>query len=141
MTLKVERSIILIHTYMKKKIFLSSLVLFTPLLSFAAGPGVSRCDASKIGPPFKGLGSIVDYATCTLVGSVIPLLFTLATAGFIWGIIQYFLNPENEEKRSQGKGYMLWGIIALFVMVSMWGLVGVLGNTFGVKTLLPQLSQ
>jgi hypothetical protein len=127
---------------MKKKIFLSSLVLFTPLLSFAAGPTFTvTADSCRQANPLRSIAGFLNFFTCTMVSSVIPLLFTLATAGFIWGIIQYFLNPENEEKRSQGKSYMLWGIIALFVMVSMWGLVGVIGNTFGVKTLLPQLSQ
>ncbi len=29
---------------------------------------------------------------------------------------------------------MIAGIIALFVMAAVWGLVGVLANTFGVQT-------
>lgn len=90
---------------------------------------------------FKSVSSILNWASCTLIKSVIPLLFTLATAAFIWGIIQYFLNPENEEKRTKGKEYLVWGIIGLFVMISIWGLVGVLSDTFGIKTLIPQLSQ
>ena len=89
----------------------------------------------------KTLGDIINFFSCTLIKSVIPLLFTLSIAGFIWGMIQFFLNPENEEKRKSGKSYMLWGLITLFVMISMWGLVGVLGTTFGVKPLLPQVSQ
>lgn len=73
--------------------------------------------------------------------SIVPLLFALATVGFIWGIIQYFINPENEEKRSQGKSYMLWGLIGLFVMVSIWGLVAVFSNTVGInnKLIVPQV--
>ena len=89
----------------------------------------------------KTLGHIISWASCTLIKLVVPFLFTLATVAFIWGIIQYFLNAENEEKRKKGKNFMIWGIISLFVMISMWGLVGVLTNTFGVKTLIPQLSQ
>ena len=27
---------------------------------------------------------------------------------------------------------MIWGVIALFVMVSVWGLVGFIGNAIGV---------
>ncbi len=127
---------------MKKKIILSSLLFLAPVLSFAAGPTfAATADTCKQANPLKSIAGFFNFFTCTIVSSIIPLLFTIATAAFIWGIIQYFLNPENEEKRSQGKSYMLWGIIALFVMVSMWGLVGVIGNTFGVKTLLPQLSQ
>ena len=87
------------------------------------------------------IGNIFNWASCTIIKTVIPFLFTLATAAFIWGIIQYFLSPNNEEKKKNGKSFMIWGLIALFVMISMWGLVGVLSNTFGIKTLIPQLSQ
>ncbi len=87
------------------------------------------------------IGNIFNWASCTLVNSVLPFLFTLATVAFIWGVIQYVLNADNEEKRKKGKNFIMWGLIALFMMVSVWGLVGVLTNTFGVKILIPQLSQ
>lgn len=90
---------------------------------------------------FDSIGNIFNWASCTLIKSIIPFLMTLATAAFIWGVIQYFLNPDNEEKRKKGKGFIVWGLIALFVMVSVWGLVGVFSDTFGVKVLIPQLSQ
>lgn len=90
---------------------------------------------------FSTLGSLFNWASCTLIKSVVPLLFSLAVVGFIWGVIQYFINAENEEKRKKGKTYMIWGLVALFVMISMWGLVGILTNTFHIKTLIPQLSQ
>lgn len=90
---------------------------------------------------FTTVGDIIKWAGCTIVTGVIPLLFTLATAAFIWGIIQFFLNPENEEKRKNGKSFMIWGLITLFVMVSMWGIVNVFSNTFKIKTFIPQLSQ
>ena len=89
---------------------------------------------------FKSIADIFNWASCTIVSAIIHLLFTLATAGFIWGVIRYFLNPNSEEERKKGKSYMLWGLIALFVMVSVWGLVNVFSNTFKVKTLIPQLS-
>ncbi len=87
------------------------------------------------------IGNIFNWASCTLIQSVVPFLFSLAIVAFIWGIIQFFLNPNNEEKRKNGKSYMIWGLITLFVMVSMWGLVSILTNTFGFKVLIPQLSQ
>ncbi len=94
------------------------------------------CDNSM-----KTLGDIINWASCTLIKSIIPLLMALAVVGFIYGIIQYFMNPDNEEKRKKGKTYLLWGLIGLFVMVSIWGLVGILSDTFGIKTVIPQLSQ
>ena len=88
-----------------------------------------------------GIGNIFNYFSCIIVNSIIPLLFALAVASFLYGIIQYFLNPDNEEKRKKGKDYMIWGIVSLFVMISVWGLVAVIGNTFGIGTFIPQLSQ
>jgi hypothetical protein len=123
---------------MKKKTIIFILTLI-PFSAFAAGDN-SAIDVCK-SIDLKTLGNIVNWASCTLVKTVVPFLFTLASVAFIWGIIQYFLNPDNEEKRKKGKSYMIWGIVALFVMISMWGLVGILTDTFGIKTLIPQLSQ
>ncbi len=127
---------------MKKiKIFLISLSLL-PVLVYAAPTITDTKDYCKdIGAPFKSIGQIFNWASCTIIKTVIPFFFTLATAAFIWGVIQYVINAENEEKRKNGKTFMIWGLIALFVMISLWGLVNVLTNTFGFKTLIPQLSQ
>ena len=54
----------------------------------------------------------------------------LATVIFLWGVIQYITAGGEEEKIKSGRTYMLWGIIALFVMVAVWGLVGVITATF-----------
>ena len=70
------------------------------------------------------------------------MLVSLAVVSFVYGIIQYFLYPDNEEKRKAGKQFMFWGIVTLFVMVSIWGLVGILSNTFlNGKPVMPFLPQ
>jgi len=74
-----------------------------------------------------------------LSGVIVPLLFALALVIFIWGVIKYMANPSNEEERKKGAAFMGWGILALFVMLSVWGLVNVLNLTFGVKNVIPQL--
>lgn len=85
------------------------------------------------------LTGIVNWASCFLYKAVVPFLFALATVAFIWGVIQYYLNPENEEKRKKGKGFIIGGLIALFVMLSIWGLVGILTGTFDLSNTVPQL--
>jgi uncharacterized membrane protein len=88
------------------------------------------------------IANIFNWASCTLIKSIIPFLITLSVVAFIYGIIEYFLSPvDNEEKRKKGKTYIVWGLIGLFVIISVWGLVGLLSDTFGVKTFIPQLSQ
>ena len=101
-------------------------LVFLPVVSFAAEP--------------KDLGEFINIITGIIGNSIIPLIFTLAFAFFIWGVVQYVLNDSDEGKKEKGKQFMVWGIIALFVMFSVWGLVKILSNTFGIDTrFVPQL--
>lgn len=59
-----------------------------------------------------------------------PVLAGVALAFFLYGLVDFIANADNEQKRIKGKNLMTWGVVALFVMVSMWGLVNMLHNTF-----------
>jgi hypothetical protein len=84
---------------------------------------------------------VLCYITGIINSSVIPLIFAVAIVMFVWGVVQFFIiNADEENKRTQGKQFMIWGIIALAVMLSVWGLVGIFGSTFNIKTsVLPQV--
>ena len=68
-----------------------------------------------------------------ILGSVIPVLMVLATIVFIWGVIKYVLSAGSDDRKKEAKNLIIWGLIALFVIVAMWGLVNVIGSTFGVE--------
>jgi len=53
---------------------------------------------------------------------------------FIWGLAFYILSAADEEKKKEGRNIMVWGVVALFVMVSVWGLVNLLQNTLEIKS-------
>jgi hypothetical protein len=90
-------------------------------------------------PTFQDL---MCYITRIINDAVIPVIFAVATALFVWGAVKFFLiNADEEKKRQEGKQFMLWGIIALAVMLTIWGLVGILGDTFGLNTsVLPRVA-
>ena len=52
---------------------------------------------------------------------LIPIVFSLALLLFFWGVVKYIWSEG--QGRGDGKKIMVWGIIALFVMVSVWGIV------------------
>ncbi len=88
-------------------------------------------------PKFQDL---ISYVTCLISKSVIPLIFALATVVFIWGVVQYVINTDDEKKKSKGREFMIWGIIGLTVMFSIWGLVSILANTFNIDVnFVPQV--
>jgi hypothetical protein len=109
-----------------------------PSLSPLTGAGGSNTCSLAGNPKFQDL---LCYVTKIINDSVIPLIFALATVMFVWGAVNFFIiNADEEAKRAQGKQFMIWGIIALAVMLSVWGLVGILGNTFGIDgNVLPQV--
>ena len=118
----------------------AGLALLLPITpAFAQGSGGSSCSAS-----LGTLADLFDYATCILSKSVIPLIVTLALVAFMYGVVQYLINAEDENKRKEGRKFMLWGIISLFVMLGIIGILQVLGNTFdlgfggGISTVTPQ---
>ncbi|MFM7088790.1 MAG: hypothetical protein ACKOW9_04670, partial [Candidatus Paceibacterota bacterium] len=64
-------------------------------------------------------------------GSVIHLIFAIAFMFFFWGVVQYAI-AETQDSKDKGRSYMVWGLIALTVMFSVYGLIRILRNTFSV---------
>jgi len=87
--------------------------LITPLSVFAA----------------RDLKGIIGIFT-DLLNSLLPLVEGIAFLAFLWGLANFIWHADNEEKRSEGKQIMIWGIIALFVMVSAFPIVHIIQNTF-----------
>ncbi len=65
-----------------------------------------------------------------LINLAIPVLIGASVLVFIWGLFIYMTNVGDEEKQKEGKSIMIWGVIALFVMFSVFGLVNLLIGTF-----------
>jgi len=68
-----------------------------------------------------------------IINPIIILLFALAILYFVYGLVQYLMNPENEEIRKNSKSHMIWGVIGLFVMVAVFGIMNLILNTLGEK--------
>ncbi|MBP6884672.1 MAG: hypothetical protein KBC17_02490 [Candidatus Pacebacteria bacterium] len=88
--------------------------------------------------PFKDLPEVLKYITCLLNRSLVPLIFAIALITFLWGVVK-FIQASSSSEKEEGRQFMLWGVIALAVMISVWGLVKILGGSFGVETVVPQL--
>ena len=69
----------------------------------------------------------------SLILQITPMIVALALLYFFWGLAKYILAAGDESAQSDGKKIMIMGIIALFVIVSVWGLVQVLNSTFGIN--------
>ena len=72
---------------------------------------------------------VVAYAI-SIIGALIPVLAALALILFLFGVVRFVVMSGNEREKSHSKEAMLWGLVALFVLVSVWGIIGILRRTF-----------
>src|SRR3989344_3338669 len=61
------------------------------------------------------IGGIVDSIIDLLNDYIIPILFAIATIVFLWGVILYITAGGDEEKRKEGRNYIIFGLIGFFV--------------------------
>ena len=67
---------------------------------------------------------------------VVPIIFALAFAVFVWGILNYFFIPGGDEaKRAEGRQFALWGILGIVVLLSVWGFVNIMLSTLGIASM------
>lgn len=65
---------------------------------------------------------------------VVPVIITLAFVVFISGVIRYFfINGDEEGSRAQGREFVMWGLIGMVVLFSVWGLVNIVLSTLGIS--------
>ena len=74
---------------------------------------------------------------------LVPVVITLALIYFIWGIIQYVI-AQSDEKKEDAKTHIIYGIIAMFVIVSIWGITNFIAAYLGITPftstpIIPQL--
>ncbi len=114
---------------MKKKLIVLSGLVFSlaPVVALAVTTaGVASCTGTSLNTIEGILCKIKD-----LLNAIIPVLIALGVVYFVWGVITYVISSDEEAKKT-GRNRIIYGIIGLAVIVAMWGLVGILTNTFRI---------
>ena len=70
---------------------------------------------------------------------LVPFIIALAMLVFLWGIFKLVFAGGSDKDVTEGTKFMTWGIVSLFVMVSVWGLVNVLVRSFRLDNSAPPL--
>lgn len=73
----------------------------------------------------------------TIINPIIGLLFICALFFFMYGAYRYLGAEAGSANRLQGKNHMLWGIIGMVAMLSVYSILAILLRTFGVTDLGP----
>jgi uncharacterized membrane protein YidH (DUF202 family) len=107
-----------------KKFLVGSSLFLLPVVTFAqitqAGGAGTMTTISQV---ITRLQSVINL--------IIPFLVGLAVLVIIYGIFGFVSSAGDEEARATAKQFIIWGVIGVFLMLSVWGLVTILVNSFG----------
>ncbi len=81
------------------------------------------------------INEIVPKIVDNIVVPVFEVLFGMTILVFIWGLYGFF--NGDDEKRNQSKNHMLWGVVGMFIMISVYGIIRFVANTVGQPEVLP----
>lgn len=66
-----------------------------------------------------------------IVNPAIYLVFSVGLLVFVYGVVEFLHELSKGGDTKQGKSHMLWGILGMFIMVSVFGIIHLLNGTFG----------
>ena len=67
-----------------------------------------------------------------VLDAFVQVVVGLGLVGVAWGIALFVLNSGNTEERNKGKGILIWGVVAIFLMLLFEAVVNLLARTLGV---------
>jgi hypothetical protein len=74
------------------------------------------------------LGKIATY----IINPIIVLGFVVATIIFFFGIAKFIYKADSDSDRETGKKSIVYGIVGLFIMISVYGILRLVLNTFDI---------
>ena len=90
------------------------------ITSLLIAPGIAAAQLDGISTIIARIGEIVQQLTIIVAG--------IAVLVFFWGLVKFISKAGDETAHEEGKRLMIWGILALFIMVSIWGIIYFIAN-------------
>lgn len=103
---------------MKKLI--ATIAMFAPAVAFAQNS------------PVRDFNTLTVKAT-SIGNTIIGIFIALAVIFIIYNVLMFIMKAGSDDRKTYQKA-ILWGIVGLAVILSIWGLVAILTNTFGTTT-------
>lgn len=80
---------------------------------------------------------LVGRFTTYIIDPAILLVFAAGFFLFTWGLVQFLGalgDNESGTRREAGKRHIVWGLVGMLVMISVYGIIALLDNTFNLRT-------
>ncbi|MEZ0208773.1 MAG: hypothetical protein ACAH17_01190 [Candidatus Paceibacterota bacterium] len=117
---------------MKKALLTISVAASSFALAFAQTTIIIGSGAQQGQVNGSALLSLLALAQA-LVNNLGIFAIGVAVLAFFWFLIRFIFKADDPSGRSDALKGMAFAVLALFVMVSIWGIIGLLGSITGVN--------
>ena len=76
--------------------------------------------------------SFITKIVTVVINPAIQVLLAVAILYFLWGVWGFVRNSDNAEGRQDGSRHIGYGLIGIFVMVSVFGIIALIQKSFGL---------
>jgi hypothetical protein len=105
-------------------------LLLLPAVANAQTPSVSLSGTSAT-------LSSMERNIVGIMNSLIPVLAASAIVFFFYGLIRYIYHSGDAKGRATGRSAIIWGLIGLFVIFALYGILNFLGYNLGLSYSTP----
>lgn len=74
--------------------------------------------------------SVVNTLKTKILTPIENILIVAGTLLFLWGVVEFIAGASSEDKRTEGKRHMIWGIVGLAIILGARGIIRILENLF-----------
>lgn len=115
-----------------KNVFNSTIFFISMFLLSISNSSAQNDNGLQVSLNFKAAANNI---TSNILTSATTLLMTAAFVLFFYGIVRFIYDRSNgdDSKLAKDKEAMGWGLGALFVMVSVWGLIKLVQGFLGIQ--------
>ncbi len=89
----------------------------------------------------QAAGNIMDTFVTLIIDPAILIVFSAGFFLFIYGLVEFLYAINQGGDNTEGKQHMVWGIVGMLIMISVYGIIALLDNTFGLDVANPDVSR
>ena len=113
------------------------IIVLSALPAFASAQSASGVLNSTTGATLQTIvGKLVGF-----INLLVPVLASAAIVFFFYGLVRFIRNSGDSKGRAVGRDAIVWGLIGMFVIISLWGIVNFIQAAFSLPTSSPQNQQ
>lgn len=77
----------------------------------------------------QAIDRLIGKISENILNPLVLLFAGIAMVYFLWGVFEFIRDYDNADARSKGTQHMLWGIIGMFIMFSVFGIMNLIAST------------